>query len=107
MRLRDERVNVRKVLLSRLHGKMREKFNISLRSLDRGERKIPDRKAHRRGQRGKITQYLRMYGWITHNALFADVFLSCFKLRLDEAEHLPGGLQQSLDGRKNDFQRNE
>ena len=100
MRLRDERVDVRKVLLPRLHGKMREKFNVALRPLDRRKRQIPDGKAQRRGQRGKLTQYLRMHGRVAHNALLSDVFLSGLKLRLDEAEHLPGGLQQLLNGRK-------
>ena len=44
MRLRDERVDIRKRFLPRLHGKMREKFNVALRPLDRRERQIPDGK---------------------------------------------------------------
>ena len=107
MRLRDERVNVRKILLPRLHGKMREKFNIALRPLDRGKRQIPDRKVQRSGQRREITQHLCMYGRIAHDALLADVFLSGLELRLDEAEHLSGGLEQLLDGWKDDLQRDE
>ena len=86
---------------------MREKFNVALRPLDRRKRQIPDGKAQRRGQRGKLTQYLCMHGRVAHNALLSDVFLSGLKLRLDEAEHLPGGLQQLLNGRKDDFQRNK
>lgn len=35
MRLRDKRVDVRKHFLPGLHGKMRKKFNVALRSLDR------------------------------------------------------------------------
>ena len=39
--------------------------------------------------------------------VLADVFLSGLKLRLDEAEHLSGGLEQLLNGRKDDFQGNK
>ena len=62
MRLRDKRVDVRKHFLLGLHGKMREKFNVALRSLDRRERQIPDGKVQGSGQRSKIAQHLRVYG---------------------------------------------
>ena len=42
MRLRDERVDIRKRFLPKLHGKMREKCKGALRPLDRRERQIPE-----------------------------------------------------------------
>ena len=70
MRLRDERVNVRKVLLSRLHGKMREKFNISLWALDRRIGQIANGKLERRGKLQKVIQHLFVHRRIA--AMAAD-----------------------------------
>lgn len=92
MRLRDKRVDVRKHFLPGLHGKMRKKFNVALRSLDRREGQIPDGKVQGCDQRSKIAQHLRMYGRVAHNAFLSDIFFPGLKLRLDKAEHLPVGL---------------
>ena len=48
-----------------------------------------------------------MYGRVAHNAFLSDIFFPGLKLRLDKAEHLPGGFEQLLNGRKHNFQRNK
>ena len=48
-----------------------------------------------------------MHGRVADNALFADLVLPRFKLRLDEAQHLPCGLQKRLYDRKNQAERDK
>ena len=60
MRLRDERGDVRDLCLSRLHGKMREEFDIALRALDRRKRQVPYGKMQGIGQREEALQHIRV-----------------------------------------------
>ena len=72
MRLRDERGDVRDLCLSRLHGKMREEFDIALRALDRRKRQVPDGKMQGIGQREEALQHIRVDGRVAHDALLPD-----------------------------------
>ena len=58
-------------------------FNVTLRALDRRKIQTGNSEAFALGETDNVIDNLLMHGSITYNALLADIFLACFKLRLD------------------------
>ena len=58
-------------------------FNVTLRSLDRRKIQTGNTEAFALGETDNVIDNLLMHGSITYNALLADIFLACLKLRLD------------------------
>ena len=80
---------------------MPQKFNIPLRPLHRGEGQAENFELQLVRKGNKIVQHLFVGGFFPDDALFAHLLLPRFKLGLDQAEHLPGGLQQCFDHGQN------
>lgn len=55
----------------------------------------------------KPVQHLPVDLRVPNDPFLANLFLPSFKLRLDEAKHLPGWLQKGPDRRQDNSQRNE
>ena len=86
---------------------MRKKFNVALRPLDGREGQVPNGKIKRFCKGYEVLKHLFMHGRVADNTLFADLVLPRFKLRLNEAQHLPCGLQKRLYDRKNQAERDK
>ena len=85
----DQRRSVRNHRALRQHGQMTEEFNVALRAFDRRERQITDGHLQLVCKLQKTVQDRLMYRRVADNALLTNIFLSCFKLRLDQADDLP------------------
>ena len=88
MCLRNQITGKRIGVLSRLQGKMREKFDVALRTLDGREREIADGKTERLCKGDEVLKHLFVDRSVADDALFADLVPARFKLRLNQAQDL-------------------
>ena len=82
-------------------------LNIALRSLDRREVEMEHVKAVLQDKLIDTAHHLSVHLRVADNALFADLFPSCLKLRLDQADRLSVFRHQLTRDRENQTQRNK